>query len=342
MAAAKIPIGQDPRARAAAQAERIEWLRERDMLGPEITSLTGEKLRSCKVTDSSRKPLGVVFYLHGYDHHGSDYNIMAFAQNLCSKGFDFYAMDFRGHGISEGVPALIDKNVFILDELKFISTVCADCPEVPFFISGESMGGALALRTAMVIQNEGRLGDSSIEIPANPFLGCIALCPAIHNSVEPSAPVTWMIRFILRPLAPMLRAPGVTPLLPEMISGSPSRQQSIIEDPFTDGRAFFIASAEALLTLTWDVIADIPKVKFPFVVVHGHKDQVIPISGSKQLLADSLTCSEDKLLIEIPDGDHDVLTNMLEPWGEFGAKCYVQLLDWIENRVVKSRGPFES
>lgn len=44
--------------------------------------------------------LGIVFFVHGYTDYSGRYAHVA--QMFANRGYDFYALDQRGHGKSEG------------------------------------------------------------------------------------------------------------------------------------------------------------------------------------------------------------------------------------------------
>ena len=56
-----------------------------------------------------------------------------------------FALDHRGHGRSEGLPAYIpDFDTLVLDFADYAKHVAALHPGAPLFVLGQSMGGALA------------------------------------------------------------------------------------------------------------------------------------------------------------------------------------------------------
>lgn len=84
--------------------------------------------------------------VHGIGDHSGRY--AAFAERMASYGMSTYALDLRGHGLSEGrrghVPAF---DVYLQEVDRFRREVegLADF-RVPLFLVGQSMGGLIALR----------------------------------------------------------------------------------------------------------------------------------------------------------------------------------------------------
>lgn len=84
--------------------------------------------------------------VHGIGDHSGRY--AAFAERMASCGMSTYALDLRGHGLSDGrrghVPAF---DVYLQEVDRFRREVegLADV-HVPLFLVGQSMGGLIALR----------------------------------------------------------------------------------------------------------------------------------------------------------------------------------------------------
>ena len=93
---------------------------------------------------------GIVILCHGLAEHSGRYN--AFAASLTASGFAVYALDHQGHGASEGDRAHVKKfDDFKQDVLKFTDIVKEQHPQLTnrFFLIGHSMGGLIALHTAL-------------------------------------------------------------------------------------------------------------------------------------------------------------------------------------------------
>ncbi len=74
---------------------------------------------------------------------------LAYIAKLFShKGYDIHAYDYRGHGMSEGLPGLIEsKDSIINDSIDFLNLVCksySDSKNIPFYNLGYSLGGLIS------------------------------------------------------------------------------------------------------------------------------------------------------------------------------------------------------
>lgn len=93
---------------------------------------------------------GIIFYVHAFQSHS---NRMAhIAHKFSQKGYDYFAMDLRGHGKSDGDPAVIvsmeqtirDCNQFFEKTLqKFYGDQLENLP--PVYLTGNSFGCMVCL-----------------------------------------------------------------------------------------------------------------------------------------------------------------------------------------------------
>ncbi len=117
--------------------------------------------------DATPKPEGlpkaVVVVAHGFGEHSGRYQNLVDA--LVPSGYAIYAPDHRGHGRSEGHRALIDKHTYLLDDLdRVFARAATDYPGLPVFLLGHSMGGNIALASALAHQD--RLAGLILSGPA--------------------------------------------------------------------------------------------------------------------------------------------------------------------------------
>jgi len=97
----------------------------------------------CSVYGPAEATVGVVFG-HGFTGSGRNPKVIDLAQTFARAGFAFYAIDFRGHGGSEGVSSLGDDEVLDLEAVVAVAR-----SRHQFVVTmGASMGGFVALRHA--------------------------------------------------------------------------------------------------------------------------------------------------------------------------------------------------
>jgi len=89
----------------------------------------------------------VILYLHGQGDHSGPFTAMG--DLLHERGFNIYAHDHRGFGLSQEPRGDIpDYEFFIRDVMDVMAHAAEQNPGIPLFLLGLSMGGHLALRSA--------------------------------------------------------------------------------------------------------------------------------------------------------------------------------------------------
>ena len=115
----------------------------------------------------------VIVYLHGQGGHSGAFTAMG--DDLYGKGFNVYAYDHRGFGLSrEQRGDIASYDLFVEDAVEIIRHVQRRNPGLPVFLLGLSMGGHIAMRTAY------RAGDL--------LAGVIALSPGFKLRTPPPWP----------------------------------------------------------------------------------------------------------------------------------------------------------
>lgn len=125
----------------------------------------------------------VLLYLHGQGDHSGPFTAMG--DQLHERGFQVYAHDHRGFGLSQerrgDIPSF---DLFVADALEMVAHARSEHPDLPLFLLGLSMGGHLALRTAY------RAGELA--------RGVIALSPGFKLRTPP--PLTQVAQVLLASL----------------------------------------------------------------------------------------------------------------------------------------------
>lgn len=281
---------------------------------PHVT-LEGVRLATVSMSPVS-EPKAIAFYVHGYDHHLRAAYIIKWANMLCSQGIAVAGIEFPGHGLSDGTRTLVDYQIYTRELVSFARKV-ALARNLPVYLMGESMGGAISILASSVLHD-----DAQID-----FRGAVLFAPAIHNSVEPPAFVTWLLRNCCLHLCPTSRLICMPQLTPEMISQDQKRLDEIEADELMDKGAFRLFSGDSLLAMTHEVVDSASSIEYPFIIVHGTNDLVIPVSGSEYLFNTASTAEENKSLMIVEGAYHDILTDV------FGTPQEEELMKWITSRV---------
>jgi alpha-beta hydrolase superfamily lysophospholipase len=212
------------------------------------------------------KPWGVVLALHGMNDYGETYK--GAAEYWAARGLTTYAMDQRGFGRTLGDGIWPGTEALVSDVHDAAALIAQRHPGLPVFLTGESMGGAVALAAlgqdgapevkAAALIAPGLQGWSRLSVIERAGLWFIA-------HVTPSEPLT-------------SRGLNLKP------SDNQARLRAMAADPFVLKRlradAFY-----GLVRLMDDAVRTAPQVKVPIEIYFGGKDDIAPIAPARDLAA---------------------------------------------------------
>ena len=211
------------------------------------------------------KPWAVALALHGFNDYANAF--AAVGDFLAGRGVALYAYDQRGfgdtaqRGLWPGVPALVD-------DLKAVAAqVRALRPGVPFFLMGESMGGAVVM--AAMTGPEPPVAD-----------GLILAAPAVWGRVT----MPWYQRaalFVGAHTVPWLKLSGrglhLTPSDNVEMLKALARDPLVIKDTRID-------AVSGLTDLMDQALAAAPRLTQPSLILYGEKDEIIPRNAMFRML----------------------------------------------------------
>ncbi|PWA67139.1 serine aminopeptidase, S33, Alpha/Beta hydrolase fold protein [Artemisia annua] len=94
-----------------------------------------------------RQIRGILIIIHGLNEHSGRYTDFARQLNFCN--FGVYAMDWIGHGGSDGLHGYVPSlDHVVADTGSFLEKIKSDHPGIPCFLYGHSTGGSVVLKAA--------------------------------------------------------------------------------------------------------------------------------------------------------------------------------------------------
>ncbi|CAA6658603.1 unnamed protein product [Spirodela intermedia] len=242
-------------------------------------------------------PKGLVVILHGLNEHSGRYD--SFAKRLNDNGFKVYAMDWTGHGGSDGLHGYVHSLDYAVGDAKsFLEKVLEENPGLPCFCFGHSTGGAIVLKAAL---------DPKVEARVR---GVILTSPAIR--VQSSHPILKVVAPIFSLLIPRYQ-----------FSSADKRGTPVSRDPAAVAAKY---SDPLILRITAFLQQNLSRVNVPFMVLHGTADTVTDPAASHRLHQEARSADKS---IKLYEGLlHDLL---FEPEGEDIAE---DIVGWISARVA--------
>jgi pimeloyl-ACP methyl ester carboxylesterase len=213
----------------------------------------GLVVRRWDPADGARR---IVLLLHGYGEHAGRYDHVG--ARLAADGAVVYAPDHRGHGRSEGEPALVeDMEALVDDAAAVLARARTEHPGLPATVLGHSMGGIIATRLA--------------QRPGQDLAALVLSGPAIGGNPDIEA------------LLGMDPIPDV-PIDPAALSRNPSVGEAYATDPLVYSGPFKRATLEALFAGV-KAIAEGPSLgALPTLWIHGENDPLAPLGPTREAI----------------------------------------------------------
>ncbi len=251
------------------------------------------------------EPRGRLLIVHGFAEHGRRYDHVAAL--LTGMGLDTWAVDLRGHGLSDGRRGHILSFSEYLDDVDVaLEQVLGHAPEGPLFLLGHSMGGLIAARYA---EHGAHAAELAGLVLSSPYVQLAMPVPSWQQAMGRLMSSVW---------------PGFaqeTGLDPSGLSHDPEVVRAYAEDPlvFTRARARWFVEITAAQEA---VVADADRITLPVLLWQGSADPVVSPEGTRRL--HGAIASADKRLIVFDDLFH-------EPLNEAdSAQVFQALGSWLE------------
>jgi len=257
------------------------------------------------------EPRAVILLSHGLAEHSGRYE--EFASFFGDAGFATYAVDFPGHGKSEGKRGHIgrfDEYTKALDQLSSLARKAH--PGLPFVLLGHSLGGLIA--ADFLLQHQSK------------FAAAVLTGAAIQSPQQPSDFVLFVNKLIAA-IAPQL---GVLRLDASAISRDPQVVSDYEDDPLVYRGKVSAALVTALFSAMKRVVENAESIRLPLLIMHAGEDRLTSVAGSK-LLHEKIS-SEDKKLIVYEGLYHEILN---EPERH---QVMRNILEWLAPRIDRPLG----
>ena len=237
---------QDPNDSRALAANAVEA----------FTTSDGVRL-PIRTFSAGQHPKAMLVALHGFNDYGRSFEDAA--RYFAQAGITTVAYDQRGFGGTPDRGKWAGTKVMVDDFLAILHFVRRDHPDLPLFVLGESMGGAV-IAVALTQETEVRID------------GVIFVTPAVWSRDT----MPWYQRFGIWIGARMMPAVtlssnefGIVPSDNAAMLGKFSKDPLVLKETRFD-------TLEGLTDLMDQAMLSVPKIRFRTLVVYGLRDVMIP------------------------------------------------------------------
>ncbi len=246
-------------------------------------------------------PKAVILGLHGWGDYRNAFEDPAAI--WAKDGITTYAYDQRGFGGSPtrgrwaGTDALVD------DARAMVGLLRQKYPDVPLYLAGESMGGAVAMVAA----------DRGVETD-----GLILLAPAVRSRASFGPVASGLMSFFVHIIPWMPDGPTSIDYQP---TDNPKTLEKLRKDPMMLRAARFDLGY-GLLDLMDSAVDAAPRLHEPYIMLHGQGDKIVPGGPVRSVIA-VMPRREDSRLAFYKNGYHLLLRD------KDGAKVAADVASWI-------------
>ena len=225
----------------------------------------------------------VIVMVHGHGGHSGIFDRVV--EFLTQQNYLVYGFDLRGNGRSPGQRGYIDNWAeFRTDLTAFIDLVTAENPDLPMFLLGQSLGGAIVLDYAL--HN------------ADSIKGLIVMSPALGLGISPG------LIFLSKLLSAILpRFSLDTGIDFAACSRDAELLPTLAQDTLRHSMGTTRLATELLKTINW-IHAHASDLKIPVLILHGGADTVT-LAKDSQAFYNRLTTADKEIKI-YPDSYHEL------------------------------------
>lgn len=258
------------------------------------------------------EPKAVLFFIHGYGST-SLYFSEQIIKNLCAQNFVVFAMDGRGHGLSDGLHTFIpDFDQYVRDYLLVYGRYAQVYPDKRKFLVSHSMGGAVSMKLSALDTEQ-------------LFAGCVFVSPLIRirDNLMPSTFEWLLIRLAssLFPTRKMIYKSNLT----QSIYTDQELQKKSLQYPLYYNDLPRFGTGYSMLRSCDEVEELFESFDKPFLLLHGKEDPLTCPEASIRFY--DRAKSKDKN-IRLFDGERHAL--LFENKAE---EVFSSILQWINERI---------
>ncbi|KAJ4702961.1 caffeoylshikimate esterase-like [Melia azedarach] len=268
--------------------------------------------------DHQQQLKGLVAMVHGYTSDSSWLSELT-AVAMAKLGFLVCALDLQGHGQSDGFPGHIPNIQHIVNDcIQFFDSVKSQNPNLPSFLYGESLGGAISILISLqqkyewdgLVLNGSMCGISAKFKPIWPLEKLLPVAALL-------AP-TWKL-VVTKPLASKSYKEEWKRRL---VAKNPNRR--------TSGKPPAATALEFLRVCKY-IRLQCNELEVPLLILHGGDDVVCDVEAARFVYESA--ASKEKTLKIFPGMRHMLIGESKENV----EVVFGNVFSWIEERATKTK-----
>jgi acylglycerol lipase len=251
----------------------------------------------------------VILSLHGLHSYSQPTGIIA--KFLAEAGFEVVAFDHRGHGKSEGPRAYFTSvSVLVNDTLEFIKELKKLYGDLPLFLMGGSLGGAVCINVAL------ELGDK--------IAGIILINPAIGIDTRLEGCMRGIANCFASccPMMPVAKGDLFRTSKNELL------HKFMNENPYYYNGKIKVGTSAAMLNAMRDLRKRYRFFKTRVLLIQGGNDQVTNVRKVQSFMKKIEV--EDKTLLMYPGRPHSIV------FEDVVFEIAEKITEWVRVRVEKN------
>lgn len=253
-------------------------------------------------------PKAVISLIHGYGEYSHRYD--DWAGRFTDKGFVVHALDYRGHGKSDGRRGHIKSfDDFLKDVEVLVKESKKLYPNIPNFIYGHSLGGNIVTNYILKQNNQ--------------FAGAVISSPWYKLSFDPSVLILTLAR-VMRRVYPKFTQNANLDV--KALSHDKKIVDDYINDPLVHEKISTRMFFEIYNAGLW-VLKSTDKLNIPVLMQHGTGDHITSYHATKEFAEKAKEQNKDVTYKEWPELYHE-LHNEFEK-----EEIFKFVINWIESKV---------
>lgn len=265
-------------------------------------------------------PRFVVIFGHGFGDHSGRYQ--RFADTVAGFGGAVFTPDYKGHGLSDGDRAVVEDFDQVASDYLAVTKVPSFPSGIPLFLAGQSMGGLVVSRAALLGQVEiSGLVISGARIGGWPA-GEDLVGKIDRGEVDPESgggghPI----------LDPNVKLP------PDALCRDESIFEEFVNDPLTHLGAYPVPTLRAYVRATSQLRGLSQVYPFPVLYMHGGADSITPYPLSVERIAQ--LAAEDLEVRIFPGARHSIYNELNRD------EVFEVLRRFVERAIGQAEVPIE-